>query len=244
MLGRRFTVVTDHRALPRLHSIKDPDGITARWLEELAPFDYELRHRPGKSVRHAVGLSRIPASMNAVAEKFQEPDSHICSDIQDPNYSPDISKDTEHGLSYPDKRPNPDLLSLPANDSRQDEVTGHYREVVGNLFDSKDSIGHRVSADFKKSAIIARKIRRNYPCAYPTNLDHTLAVLWSQWLPDSKRFIFHLITQQKFFKSASGTLRASWSECAPRPNGKTSREPACRALDRVLTNLKRARCDN
>ena len=63
----------------------------------------------------------------------------------------------------PTNGPNPDHLSLPANDSGQDEVTGHYREVVGNLFDSEDSLGHCVSADFKMSAGIARKIRRNYP---------------------------------------------------------------------------------
>ena len=55
-----FTIVTDHSALQWLHSFKDPDGITARWLEKLAPFDYEVRHQPGKSIGHADGLSRIP----------------------------------------------------------------------------------------------------------------------------------------------------------------------------------------
>ena len=46
LLGQNFTIVTDHSALQWLHSFKDPDGITARWLEKLAPFDYEVRHRP------------------------------------------------------------------------------------------------------------------------------------------------------------------------------------------------------
>ena len=43
-----------------LHNIKDPDGLTARWLEKLAAFDYEVQHRPGKNIGHADGLSRIP----------------------------------------------------------------------------------------------------------------------------------------------------------------------------------------
>ena len=44
LLGQKFTKVTDHSALQWLHSFKDPDGITARCLEKLAPFDYEVRH--------------------------------------------------------------------------------------------------------------------------------------------------------------------------------------------------------
>ena len=60
LLGQKFTIVTDYSALQWLHSFKDPDGITARWLGKLAPFDYEVRHRSGKSIGHADGLSPVP----------------------------------------------------------------------------------------------------------------------------------------------------------------------------------------
>ena len=53
LLGRKFKVVTDHRAVQWLHNFKDPDGLTARCLEKLAAFDYEVQHRPGKSIGHA-----------------------------------------------------------------------------------------------------------------------------------------------------------------------------------------------
>ena len=53
LLGRRFKIVTDHRALQWLHNFKDPDGLTARWLKKLAAFDYEVQHQPGKSIGHA-----------------------------------------------------------------------------------------------------------------------------------------------------------------------------------------------
>ena len=33
-LGRKFTILTDHRAFQWLHNFKDPDEITARWLEK------------------------------------------------------------------------------------------------------------------------------------------------------------------------------------------------------------------
>ena len=48
LLGRKFKIVTDHRALQWLHNFKDPDGLTARWLEKLAAFDYEVQRRPAK----------------------------------------------------------------------------------------------------------------------------------------------------------------------------------------------------
>ena len=48
ILGRKFKIVTDHRARQWLQNFKDPDGLTARWLEKLAGFDYEVQHRPGK----------------------------------------------------------------------------------------------------------------------------------------------------------------------------------------------------
>ena len=67
LFGQKFTIVTDNSAFQWLHSFKDPGGITARWLEKLAPLDYEVRHRPGKSIGHADGLSRIPPnSINAI----------------------------------------------------------------------------------------------------------------------------------------------------------------------------------
>ena len=77
LLGRKFKIVTEHRELQWLHNFKDPDGLTARWLEKLAAFDYEVQHRPGKSIGHADGLSRIPivnqVSSSESKEKPEKP---------------------------------------------------------------------------------------------------------------------------------------------------------------------------
>ena len=59
-LGRKFNIVTDHCALQWLQNFKNPNGLTTRWLEKLAAFDYEVQYRPDKNIRHADGLSRIP----------------------------------------------------------------------------------------------------------------------------------------------------------------------------------------
>jgi hypothetical protein len=60
LLGRRFTVRTDHSSLVWLMRFKHIQGQLARWLEELSQFDMEIEHRPGKKHNNADGLSRIP----------------------------------------------------------------------------------------------------------------------------------------------------------------------------------------
>ena len=66
LLGRRFKIITDHRALQWLHNFKDLDALTARWLEKLAAFDYEIEHRSSKSIGHANCMSRLPATTAAL----------------------------------------------------------------------------------------------------------------------------------------------------------------------------------
>ena len=207
LLGRKFTIVTDDRALQWLQNFKDPDGITTPWLEKLAPFDYDVRHRPGKSIGHADGLSRIPSSVIVVVETnnpsfpFEEhirPDDSSTHQMHstDGSYSSD-----QHHIDYP--TPN-------AAAKQQHAAISIYSEAIGTLFDTQDSFGHSVSADFRMSAGIARKISRNYPCTYPAGWSHITNALWPQWLPESKRNIYHLVTKEKFYqKPTYGTLCAS-----------------------------------
>ena len=53
LYGRKFIVRTDHHALRWLHNFKEPAGQVARWLEQLAEFDYEVVHRQGKQHTNA-----------------------------------------------------------------------------------------------------------------------------------------------------------------------------------------------
>ena len=56
--GRHFTVVTDHASLTWLHNFRKPEGMVARWISRLQPFDFAIVHRPGMHHSHADGLSR------------------------------------------------------------------------------------------------------------------------------------------------------------------------------------------
>ncbi|KAM6975889.1 retrovirus-related Pol polyprotein from transposon 412 [Tautogolabrus adspersus] len=60
LLGRPFTVRTDHSSLRWLTRLKEPEGQLARWLEKLAEYDFRVIHRPGKNHQNADALSRKP----------------------------------------------------------------------------------------------------------------------------------------------------------------------------------------
>ena len=60
LLGKKFTLRTDHAALKYLQTMHEPTGQAARWLESLASFDFDVVHRPGAQNSNADALSRYP----------------------------------------------------------------------------------------------------------------------------------------------------------------------------------------
>lgn len=59
LFGRKFTLITDHRPLTWLFSIKDPGSRLARWRLKLEEYDYKIIHKSGKANKNADALSRI-----------------------------------------------------------------------------------------------------------------------------------------------------------------------------------------
>lgn len=59
LFGRKFKLVTDHRPLTWLFSIKDPGSRLARWRLKLEEYDYEILYKPGRINKNADALSRI-----------------------------------------------------------------------------------------------------------------------------------------------------------------------------------------
>ena len=69
LYGRKFTVITDHKPLQWLKSIKEPTGRLMRWSLWIQQFDIEIGYRPGKTNQNADCLSRVP--VNAVDTVLQ-----------------------------------------------------------------------------------------------------------------------------------------------------------------------------
>ena len=60
LYGNKFLIRTDHGALRWLMNFKNPEGQTARWLEVMGTYTFEIQHRPGTRHGNADGLSRRP----------------------------------------------------------------------------------------------------------------------------------------------------------------------------------------
>ena len=59
LLGRPFTIQTDHRALQWLNRLKDTNARLTRWSLALQPYRFVVEHRSGKKNGNADALSRI-----------------------------------------------------------------------------------------------------------------------------------------------------------------------------------------
>ena len=99
LLGEKFTIINDHRALQWLHNYNDPDALTTRWIEKFAAFDYGVVHRPGKLIGHADGLSRTPPRpFNAIVT--EDPAADVPEEDQEgPNRTKESPPDPK-GFQY------------------------------------------------------------------------------------------------------------------------------------------------
>ena len=67
LFGRTFVIVTDHRPLKWLQTMKPKSAQMERWMCDLQAYSFEVKHRPGKCNGNADFLSRCP-----VEEKKEE----------------------------------------------------------------------------------------------------------------------------------------------------------------------------
>ena len=119
ILGRTFTVRTDHAALRWLKSVPEPIGQQARWLEQLEEYNFNIEHRAGSRHGNADAMSRRPCdrprcckplsteTANGIPDAFDH--SQICYNITadgslgDDEWSADtLAKEQEND---PDIRP-------------------------------------------------------------------------------------------------------------------------------------------
>ncbi|KAK2908410.1 hypothetical protein Q8A73_009483 [Channa argus] len=63
LLGREFTLETDHKALQWLERMKDTNGRITRWYLDMQPFRFSVYHIPGRSNVTADYLSRCASQI-------------------------------------------------------------------------------------------------------------------------------------------------------------------------------------
>ena len=66
LFGRTFVIVTDHRPLKWLQTMKPKSAQMERWMCDLQAYSFEVKHRPGKCNGNADFLSRCPVEETKV----------------------------------------------------------------------------------------------------------------------------------------------------------------------------------
>lgn len=73
LLGRRFTIRTDHGFLTWLKNFKEPDGQIHRWIQQLSQFYMKIVHRPGSSHGNADAMSRLTGPESEICQQCKMP---------------------------------------------------------------------------------------------------------------------------------------------------------------------------
>lgn len=73
LLGKRFTLRTDHGSLTWLKNFNEPDGQIHRWIQQLSQFHMKIVHRPGNRHGNADAMSRLTEIPNEVCKQCKMP---------------------------------------------------------------------------------------------------------------------------------------------------------------------------
>jgi len=107
LIGRRFTVVTDHKPLEHLNLKARPDEELGDLALELSQFDFDIIYRPGKDNHEADCLSRSPVnppSSDTAAPESIMPSFHFLSLDDIIHFQKSLSRSNEdvvrHGVIF------------------------------------------------------------------------------------------------------------------------------------------------
>jgi RNase H-like domain found in reverse transcriptase/Reverse transcriptase (RNA-dependent DNA polymerase)/Integrase zinc binding domain len=100
IFGRQFLILTDHKPLQWMFSLKEPNSRLVRWRLKLEEFDYKIRYRKGKNNQVADALSRINPDIDLNAFEtdsldvnIDDIDSIIQKELQEINDLPNLTED-------------------------------------------------------------------------------------------------------------------------------------------------------
>jgi hypothetical protein len=97
VLGRPFYIMTNHKPLKCVFSVKDPSSRLLRWRLELEENDFKIHYRSGKTSSHADFLSRIHKAVSTEdGERGEESVGHRQADrSSDEGNSTDVRRQAD-----------------------------------------------------------------------------------------------------------------------------------------------------
>lgn len=157
LFGRKFKILSDHKPLQWLSSIKEPSSKLFKWRTRLSAYDFDIEYKKGQLNTNADALSRVELLNNLDEETDQR------SPVNDPDYEP-TSDEIEAALDEcvagltPNTRKILDEMDIGSLAVQPDSET---RSVIAD-FDSDDGDSNPTStvhSDAIGHAIVAIPIK-------------------------------------------------------------------------------------
>jgi len=122
LYGRKFIILSDHRALSWLFNLKDPLSKLARWRILLEEYDYEIKYKPGVLNSNVDALSRM----------------YTINEIKEESYPVFLNKfETQLITNKNIKEVNGSLIEAPEEYHIVSEIAKHYNFMSGVNYELK-----------------------------------------------------------------------------------------------------------
>jgi RNase H-like domain found in reverse transcriptase len=110
LLGKKFIICTDHKALEWLINTRSPNtpNLLYRWQDILSEFDFEIRYVAGRKMKHADGISRKAFSERDSGTIGPLPDYELAKECtEDEFWIPKIKTKEVNALDRPRQQTRP-----------------------------------------------------------------------------------------------------------------------------------------
>lgn len=141
LFGRKFTIVTDHKPLTWLFSVKDPGSRLVRWRLKLEEFEYNIVYKSGKSNTNADALSRPPIMNTTTIDLTKE---HNCNDY-DELCEERLQLNFEHFLQTPTYSFNTSNLKMSPDSLLDERHKNILVPISAQLSDKNDTFNEAIS---------------------------------------------------------------------------------------------------
>lgn len=169
LFGRKFKIVTDHKPLQWLFSLKEPQSRLVRWRLKLEEYDYEIVYKKGKNNTNADALSRVqihPLDTQNIDKETNLDEQSMINNIDSNDYdTSDTDRDLDNQSMINNFDSNEERISDTDRDRDKQTMpnnTDEHKELRVTQPDSDNITVHTTSEDPIQTIQISEKAINYY----------------------------------------------------------------------------------
>jgi hypothetical protein len=152
LFGRKFSIVTDHKPLTWVFSVKDPSSRLLRWRLKLEEYDYHIVYKPGIRNTNADALNRInTVEVNPVAETgsvlTEEEKRKILQEFHEQSIGGHLGMNIKQYISWPGMKKEIEDYVRQCEICQKNKITQNKTKLRLQITDKPDVVWQKCSLD-------------------------------------------------------------------------------------------------